>query len=122
MAIPPNAAVWTQQMDPADVIEYEVELGGTGGLLETSEKVDLWTLTLSAEAAALGLNVGTGSYAPSQPTPTSFRFWFNVDTLLQDDAAFAGEGASLAMVLKVVTNSTPPRTHERTLVLQVAQQ
>ena len=112
-------------MDPADVVDYELGLGPDGGddaLLEEGEQVADWTLTLSAEAVALGLEVGTGDYAPSQPTPTSFRFWFSVDALLQDDAAFDGAGASLAMELTIETDSTPARTRQRTLVLQVAQQ
>lgn len=125
MPIPPNAHSLGPAMDPADVVDYELELGPDGGsdaLLEDGEQVDDWTLTLSAEAVALGLTLGTGDYAPVQPTPTSFRFWFSVDAMLQDDSAFDSAGSSLAMELTIETDSMPPRTRQRTLILQVAQQ
>lgn len=133
MAIPPLAYPWTQIMDPADQVEYVVDLRGvdglaTDGLLEPGELMDSWELVLGAESVALGLEVGTGDYAPTNPLDgdgnplvTSLLFWFSVDPEMQDDAAYSGEGAQLPMELTIVTNSTPARTRQRTLVLKVAQ-
>lgn len=125
MAIPLNARRWDEQMDPADVLEWVLHVGifnGQAGLLEPLETVASYTLALSAEAVALGLTTGTLTRAASQPTPTSFRWWFLIDSAFQSNAAFSGEGALLPMELTIVTDATPSRTLQRTLVLKVAQQ
>jgi hypothetical protein len=121
MTIPVNAYVWDEQMDPKDVVDYVVDVSG---LLDTAngEGIASYTLTLNAEATALGLTLGTAGYAISQPTPTSYRIWFSISAGFQSNAAFDGTGTSLPMELTITTNSTPARTRQRTLVLKVAQQ
>lgn len=128
MALPPNAKVWTQEMDPADVVDYQAALAGTDGLLEESEQIASFTLTMSAEGAALGVTiseggVGEGGAAPSRiDSNTGVLMWLYVDDAFQDDTAFDGTGISVGITLTVVTNSLPARTRQRTLVLKVAQQ
>jgi len=124
MAIPPTAFRWTQAMDPADTVDYVVEVGGASGLLDipAGEGIASYTLTLGAEAVALGLTIGTGGYAITQPTSTSYRIWFSINISYQSNAAFDGAGSALPLVLKITTDSSPARIRERTLLLQVAQQ
>lgn len=121
MPIPPNAFQWSQPMDPADEIDYVVDVAG---LLDVAggEAIASYTLTLGAEAVALGLTIGTGAYAVSQPSSTSYKIWFSIDPAFQSNSAFGGQGALLPMTIKITTNSSPARIRERTLVLQVAQQ
>jgi phage tail tape-measure protein len=124
MALPPNASAWTQEMDPADIVDYQVTLAGTGGLLETGETIASYTLTMSAEGAALGVTIGSvGSYAPSLiNSSTGVKLWLSVGSGFQSNAAFSGTGVSVGIELTVVTNSSPARTRQRTLVVKVAQQ
>lgn len=122
MAIPPKAYRWSQAMDPADRVEFIVEMGGADALLEPEEEVDELTLTLLPEAVLLGLTIETDAYAMVQPTPSSLKIWFTIDPAYRSSSEFDGDGVSLPMELTVVTTSNPPRTRQRTLVLQVAQQ
>jgi hypothetical protein len=119
MPIPPSAEVWEQQLDPKDIADFVVDISD---MLEAGETVASYSFTLGAEAAALGLEIGTGSYAVTQPTTSSFRLWLNVNTSFWADAAFDGAGASLPIVLDFTTNNSPARRFQRTLVVQVAQQ
>lgn len=133
MVLPPNAKVWTQEMDPADVIDYQATLSGVDGLLETGEQIGTFTLTMSPEGAALGVTisaggVGEGGAAPALFDPlggssnTAVKLWLYVDEEFQADPAFEGSGSSIGITLTVHTNSSPARTRQRTLVVKVAQQ
>ena len=121
MAIPPNAVKLGEpgvQMDPASLLEWPIVFGG---MLEDGELVDSYTLTMSAEAAALGLEIATGDHAPTW-SGTDLIVWFRINPLLQDDPAFDGAGSALAMTLWFRTDQTPYRERELTLYLEVAQQ
>lgn len=119
--IPLTAKSIGPAMDPSDVIEYEIEFGGDDGLLEVGEQVASYTIVLSAEAVALGLELGTSTRAPSQPTPTSLRLWFQVNASFRSNAAYSGAGTVFSMEATIVTDATPSRTRQRTLLLTVAQ-
>lgn len=119
MPIPSTAVVWEYVMDPADVVDFEFEVSG---MLEAGEAVDSYTLTVLPDATALGLTLGTGAYAPVSVDPVTWRIWLSVDASQQDNPAFDGTGATLPLELTVVTDSTPARTRQRTLVVKVAQQ
>jgi|SRR6476660_6550453 len=121
MALPPNAVklgLAGVQMDPASLLEWPIKFGGA---LEENELVVSYTLTMSAEAAALGLEIATGGHAPTWDG-TDLIVWFQVDPLMQADAAFDGQGVSLPMTLWFRTDQTPYRERELTLYLEVAQQ
>lgn len=122
MPLPTNAFKFTDPMDPYDQVDFLLTLDGAGGLLETGETVASYTLALRAEAAALGLTIGTAAYAPTQPIATQIRFWLNVDVSFIANTAFDGAGAILGVEVSVTTNSNPARKRQRTVAVQVAQQ
>lgn len=128
MAVPPNAITFKDadeniiEHDPYDRVEYLLNLDGTTGILETGEGVASYTVAVTAEAAALGLTIGTGDWAPSQPTATQIQFWIEVDSGFQSNAAYDDAGVDLGVEVSVTTNSTPARRRQRTCAIRVAQQ
>lgn len=129
MALPPNAIIFTDvngvevEHDPYDRVEYTLNLeGASGGILEDGEGIASWSVALTAEAAALGLTIGTLDWAPMQPSPLQVRFWIEVDSGFQANAAFDGEGTRLGVEVNVTTNNVPARRRQRTAAIKVAQQ
>lgn len=122
MAIPLNAFQFKAPMDPAERLDYQIKLkSGELTLLESTELIASYTLTLYPEAIALGMSVmSTGSYAPSDDGE-SIKVWFEFNASYYTNAAFSGTGSVLAMELTVVTNSVPARTRQRTVTLGVLQ-
>jgi len=132
MAIPANAARFTGALDPEEVLDYIVPIGP---LLEAGETIDpdpdRWSLTLLAEAVALGLEIIESD--PDWPDPalvvgdtrfvnnTAIKFWARVDPAFQDNAAFAA-GVALPMEATCWTSSNPPRRRQRTFLLNVVEQ
>lgn len=122
MPLPPNAILFDDPMDPYDRVDFLLTLDGADGMLEAGEGVASYTLTLLAEATALGLTIGTAAYAPSQPNAQSLRFYLEVDSGFQANAAFDGDGVTLGLELSITTDSTPARRRQRTIGVKVAQQ
>lgn len=122
MVIPAGAFKFSVVMDPAERIDYQIRLKDAGKeLLEAAESIDTYTLTLYPEAIALGLNILTaGAYAPFEDG-SNITFWLDVDEGFKQDAAYDGNGATLAMELTVITDNNPARTRQRTLTVGVAQ-
>lgn len=109
-------------MDPSDIADFEVDLSGIDGLLVGAENVYTFSLALSAEAVALGLEIGTGPRAPiTINSSTGIYLWLQVNASFISDPAFSGEGVELAIELTIDTNSSPSRRRQRTLVIRVAQ-
>lgn len=125
MATPPNAFEYSRQMDPADIVDFQIVLSQDGtatAFLEAGEAVASYTLTLTAEAVAAGLEIMTaGAYATSI-AGNIIKFWLEVDSLSQGDPVFDGSGVALGIELTAVTNSSPARTKQRTFVVTVANQ
>lgn len=123
MAIPPTAKVFDQALDPYEVIDYLVRCAsGDSPLLEAGESISTYTLSPSPDAAALGLTIGISAYQPSIIGGNQIKMWLSVDSAFHANAAFSGEGVSLPIEVTVVSNNTPPRTRQRTVVVKVAQQ
>lgn len=122
MPNPTNAFKFTDQMDPKDNVDFLLTLNGVGGILETGETIASYTLALRPEASALGLTIGTATYAPSNPTTAQILFWLTVDPTFQANAAFDGSGVILGVEVTVTTSSNPARVRQRTVAIQVAQQ
>jgi hypothetical protein len=118
MAIPPGASVWAEQMDPTDRLDYAVQFGD---LLRANEKILTASIVLLAEAVALGLTIIQDStHGPWIADDTALEMWFQIDPLVQNDAAFV-PGASLPLELTINTDASPPRRFQRTVVLRVMQ-
>ncbi len=116
--MPASPSTWQRVLDPADVADFVIQLGN--GLLEPGEAFTSYTLALSAEAVALGLEVGTGAYAPASDGQT-ISVWFSIAAAFQGNAAYEASGVTLLMELTLNTNSTPARRWQRTLGLKVQQ-
>lgn len=123
MANPPNAIIFTQPMDPKDVVEYTLTIPqGSGQPLETGETIASYTLALTAEAAAAGLTiVTTGGYTTTLVGQV-LTFWLSVSVGQQAAAVFSVDGMACGIEFTFNTNSSPARTKQRTLVVKVAQQ
>jgi hypothetical protein len=124
MALPEDPAVWSQSMDPADRLDYQMFCRGARPLLETAEQIASYTLALTPEAAALGLTIETGGGRDPVVLAggDTVALWFSVASGFQTNAAFSGSGAQLGVELTIVTDSVPARTRQRTWALTVKQQ
>jgi hypothetical protein len=106
-------------MDPADEVDFLIQ---TAGMLEGGEIVASYTLTLLAEASALGLQIMTGAgYDAHVVNQRDIMFFLKVLGQFQDNDAYDDTGATLPMVVTVVTNSIPPRKRQRTVAVKVKQ-
>lgn len=124
MPLPSSPIAWQGSMDPSDVVDFVMSLGGDKPVLDldNGEEIASYTLTVMAEGVALGLQIGTASYAPSMiEGNTAVKLWLSVDGGSQADSAFSGGGVELGIVGRFVTNSSPARTYERTWSVKVLQ-
>lgn len=120
MTIPLYAIQWPQPLVPGEQDDFVFE--GVGWILEPGETISTYSLTLGADAITAGLTLGTGTFAPSQPSATSIKFWFSIAAVHLADAAFTAPGVIVSMTLSIATNNAPPRTRFRTLALQICQE
>jgi len=118
MAIPASTSVWPEMMDPYDILDFVVDCSG---MLEPNELIASHTISLLAEASALGLVINTTSpYATTVESGTSIRVWFSILPAEQGNPAF-NTSATLPMELVITTNAVPPRRKQRTLAVKVGQ-
>lgn len=125
MANPPNAFIFSRPIDPADTEFFTIELtqGLTGTeLLVPGENVASFSLSVTAEAVAAGLQIKTGSGYATTLNALQITFWACVGVSHQADAGFSGTGLALGIELTITTDATPPRVKQKTVVIQVAQQ
>lgn len=127
MTIPLNATQFRQQMDPADIVDYVADAYDTSDpaktpLLEAGESIVSYTLSMSAEGAALGVTIE--SVAPRAPalinSNKGIKFWLSVTAGFQTNAAFDGAGTLIPVLVTIDTDMS--RRRQRTVVVQVAQQ
>lgn len=113
MAIPKAALVWSEPMDPTDVLDYQIDISP---LLEGNTLAS-YTLVPGIEAELLGLKIGTGQYVPSIKD-NIITLWLSIDPAQQGSVTY-NAGANLPVVLTLTTSSTPARTRQRTAVVKV---
>jgi hypothetical protein len=121
MAIPTTAVSIGQIMDPKEELDFAIDVAG---LLEVGENVASYTLSVFAEAVALGLAImsGSGRNAFYSLVTKKVSFWLAIDVGNQSNVAYDGAGASLGLLLTIITDATPARTRQRTVVVRAAQQ
>lgn len=129
MAIPPNAKKIPQPMDPSDVLPWAVDLtqgeptGSSAPFLLPGESVASFTLAVTAEAIAAGLSIlADATYPPPTIDGLELTFWPTIAPEARGLSIFDGGGRDLALELTATTNSMPPKTKQRTIVITVAQQ
>lgn len=118
MAIPPTAAKVGVALTPKEELDFVI---GLSGLLEAGELPVSYELNLLPEAVALGLTLMTGGGRDHELVGQTIRFWATIDDAFKANVAF-DTGISLPMELLFVTDATPSRTRNRTLLLQVVKQ
>jgi hypothetical protein len=124
MAIPSKAVKWPEAMDPADLVDFTIDLRDAAKpLLEPGEAVAVFDLVLPVEAVALGLVIeqGSGRDPVLISGGDSVRLWLSIDGPMREDPAF-DKGASLPVQITVTTDSSPSRRRQRTLLVEVIQQ
>ena len=123
MPVPSDAFKFGAAMDPAEILDYRINLRDAATkLLEDTENIASYTLTLYPDAVLAGLNIMSGSGRDPVMGNDYINVWFDFDVGSQTDPMYDGSGVSLAMELTVITNSVPSRKRQRTIVLGVKQQ
>lgn len=124
MPIPPNTYVFEYEMDPKDLVDFTIEGSSFDKpILEPGETIASFTLTLGAESAALGMELGSGSYlATVTNDETGVKFWSEFYSGFYEHASFTDPGVTLPLELYITTSSTPPRKYQRTVAIKVTQQ
>ena len=120
MAIPATAVAFEQGLDPHEELDFVIPCAP---VLETDEAITSYTLTPLAEAVALGLTIMSGDDRDDEliEDDRSILMWLEIDDAYKTNAAFDGSGSRLPMEVTIVTNSSPARTRQFTLLVPVAQ-
>lgn len=117
-----GAAIWAQPYDPADHLPYAVDFGVHLGV---GEKIaQIVEIEMNATAALLGVEVDVASgYSPiiDSAAGKKIQVWFTVIESAWNDAAFDVDGVQLPVIVRILTDSVPPKRLERTSVLTVRQ-
>lgn len=121
--IPRGSVVWKQAYDPADHAPYAFDFTD---LLANNEGIaSIERIRLTASATTLGLSVDLlPQYRPviDVVAGKKIQLWFLTDPDKQEAAAFDNAGVVVGVTIRILTNSVPPKTYERTSVLTVRQQ
>lgn len=117
MPIPSTTKVWSETMDPADILDVKIDCSA---FLEESDTIDTYILDTLTEAELFGLTIGVGAYAPTVNNKV-ITLWLSINPLFQSDTAFQGTGLTLPIEVTVLTTSVPPRKFQRTVAVKVAQ-
>lgn len=115
MAVPSDAKIFAESIDPYDIVDYEIDLAP---LLEVGEDVASHTLTIPTESALLGLEIKTTGGYTTNLNANILRFWLGINAIEQGNAAFVN-GVILPIEVSITTNSTPLRRKKRTVALKV---
>lgn len=122
VATPTAAIEFENPLDPEEELDFVFE---GENLLEEGEQIASgYTLAMSAEGTALGVEIMSGGGRDHERIEAnrSIRFWLRVDPLFQGNAAFTGDGAVIPMQITFTTNASPARTRDRLFLVRVAQQ
>jgi hypothetical protein len=121
LSFTPSASSVTasQQHDPTDVLDYELNLSG---LLAEDEEFTSATIAVVPASSALGFGIlTTPPYAPEEIDDSHIRIWVTVEAGSRGLSAWSGQGTLCSFEVTAVTNSEPPRTWQRTGSIRVAQ-
>lgn len=106
MALPALAPTFVRRMDPRDKMDiYPVLTRGekVSDILQPDEEVTSFTIGLTAEAAAAGLQLGTGD-KPPRYADLVFYAQLSVAPSMQGAAIFAGAGLVVGVEITFATD------------------
>lgn len=119
----PNALKWARPLDPSDVSAYVCYFkSDLSSLMGPSEVIASFSVEPTAEAAAYGLEVADGDYAPTlYDNAKGVKVFLRVATAQQTAEVFNGDGIWLPVVFRVVTDATPVSIFEYSCAVLVRQ-
>lgn len=117
MAIPAEAKIFLEPLDPTDITDFQLNLSG---LLESGESIASQTLSVPTESSLLGLEIKTTGGYVTTLAANILTIWLGILIAEQGNAAFVA-GVTLPIEITVITNSTPPRKKQRTFAVKVIQ-
>jgi len=117
MALPIGTFYWSDQLDPSDVDFLTLDCSP---FLLLGEKVTSFSINILADAALLGLSMGTNAYQ-SRIVENSIVFWPVISGNMQNNAAFI-QGAYMPLEFTINTDFSPSRKIQRTAAFRVVQQ
>jgi len=115
---------WEGKLDPSEILDFEMNFADADApLLEPGETISTFSLALTPEAAAYGLQIksGGGYDAALSGGNTRISLWLQVQLAYQSDPDFV-DGVSVGVEATIVTDSVPSRTRQRTFIVEVIQQ
>lgn len=119
MAIPQGVKIFTDELDPYDILDFKINLAA---LLEGGETISgTPVLALPTESTLLGLEIKTTNGYATSLSSNVIKFYLGVIDAEQNNTAFDGEGVLLPIKVTVTTNSVPPRRKQRTVAVRVKQ-
>lgn len=116
MAFPSGTKIATESMDPYELMDYGIDCTP---LLRPGESIATWSLNLLPESTLLGLEIGTGVYAPLLVYGILY-FWVSVIPAERETISYF-VGNVLPMELSFTTDSIPPRRRQRTVAIRIGQ-
>ncbi len=126
MSVPVDAVVFDEAMGPFDAVEWvtfitQDDKSDPPATLMPGEAIASFTVAPSVEAMAAGMQIRSdGIFAP-RLVDLKLTFWPVIAPAQQLSPLFNGGGTLLGVEITIKTNSTPPRTKLRTVVLKVRQ-
>lgn len=117
MSVPAKAPVAEDGMDPADTVDFVIELAA---LLEDGETCREVTFVVAEHSVLLGLTVlDDPPHEPVEIADAELRIWVTVDPAMRGNPAWSGQGTVCGIEFTVTTSLD--RTFERTVGIRVIQ-
>lgn len=117
------AVTFKGAMDPAERLDFLMQFfSGSSPVLDDGELIDTYSLAVTAEAAAYGLQIETVApyNALLSPDKQNIKVWLTVDPTEQGNPDFA-DGVELGVEATIITDANPPRRRQRTFNVKVMQ-
>lgn len=116
--IPSSAPVGSEAIDPSDIADFAIDLSP---MLEAGESFAEITFDVMPQASALGFRIlNAAPHTPENLGDGRLRIWVSVSEENRNLAAWNNAGTTCGIEFTARTDSTPPRTFQRTIGIKVA--
>lgn len=125
MSIPPTAFKLPRPLDPSDLEGYGCRIrrgDAPTDTLRSGEAIQSYSFAPTPEAVAAGLIIRDDPDRAPRLVGQDLTFWLCIDPSMRSSTLFNGGGLELAMELTFETNSSPSRTKQKTVTVQVSNQ